>query len=306
MTDSTIRRCSLRPLAASMRTDSGDDADRPEDDADPGDREEHRPRTPDRVQLADLAEPDCRQRDDRHVGRVADGPALDDEAEAPDDDHADDEREPDPDVAPRRQRPSRAVGGAARGAARHTWIVASRAGADRPPAYHRTDIPGPRRHVRAFASGEDPPMTTQQAAGASGAEVTRLRMVIGGQTVDAADGGTFEIVNPATGGVIATAPLGGPADVDRAVEAAQKAFEDPKGWSTWAASKRGRTLAKFAAVIKRPRRGAVLAGDAGTPASRSRRRAARPAGRAWSSTTTPGPRTRSSARRSRSRSRAWT
>ena len=79
--------------------------------------------------------------------------------------------------------------------------------------------------------------------------ISALKMVIGGQAVDAADGGTFEIVNPATGGVIATAPLGGKADVDRAVDAAQRAFEDPKGWSTWAASKRGRTLARFAAVI---------------------------------------------------------
>ena len=80
--------------------------------------------------------------------------------------------------------------------------------------------------------------------------VSTLRMVIGGQTVDAADGQTFDIVNPATGGVIATAPLGGKTDVDRAVEAAQKAFDDPKGWATWAAGKRGRTLAKFAALVK--------------------------------------------------------
>ena len=61
---------------------------------------------------------------------------------------------------------------------------------------------------------------------------------------------TFDVVNPATGEVIATAPLGGPADVDRAVEAAQRAFDDRKGWATWAAGKRGRTLAKFAALIK--------------------------------------------------------
>jgi betaine-aldehyde dehydrogenase len=80
--------------------------------------------------------------------------------------------------------------------------------------------------------------------------VSALKMVIGGQSVDAADGGTFEIVNPATGHVIATAPLGGKPDVDRAVEAAQKAFDDPKGWAAWAAGKRGRTLAKFAALIK--------------------------------------------------------
>ena len=49
---------------------------------------------------------------------------------------------------------------------------------------------------------------------------------------------------------MATAPLGGREDVDRAVAAAQKAFEDRKGWATWAAGKRGRTLSKFAALVK--------------------------------------------------------
>ncbi|MCI0581721.1 MAG: aldehyde dehydrogenase family protein [Chloroflexi bacterium] len=80
--------------------------------------------------------------------------------------------------------------------------------------------------------------------------VSALKMVIGGQTVDASDGQTFEIVNPATAKVIASAPLGGPADVDAAVTAARKAFDDPKGWSTWAAGKRGRTLTKLAALVK--------------------------------------------------------
>ena len=89
-------------------------------------------------------------------------------------------------------------------------------------------------------------MTVEQTASA----VSALKMMIGGQSVDAADGQTFEIVNPATGSVIATAPLGGKHDVDIAVAAAQKAFEDPKGWANWAAGKRGRTLAKFAAIIK--------------------------------------------------------
>src|SRR3954471_22189909 len=77
------------------------------------------------------------------------------------------------------------------------------------------------------------------------------QMVIGGESVDAADGQTFEVVNPATGKVIATAPLGGREDVDRAVAAAQKAFADPKGWASWAAGKRGRTLSKFADLIKK-------------------------------------------------------
>ncbi len=95
-------------------------------------------------------------------------------------------------------------------------------------------------------------MTTEQqaAAGTNADAVTRTQMVIGGEQVDAADGQTFEIVNPATGRIVATAPLGGKADVDRAVDAARKAFDDPKGWATWAAGKRGRTLSKYAALIK--------------------------------------------------------
>ncbi len=76
------------------------------------------------------------------------------------------------------------------------------------------------------------------------------RMVIGGQSVDAADGQTFEVLEPATGRVMASAPLGGKEDVDRAVAAARRAFDDPKGWSSWSASKRGRTLAKFSALVK--------------------------------------------------------
>ena len=79
---------------------------------------------------------------------------------------------------------------------------------------------------------------------------TKMRMVIGGESVDAVDGATFDIVNPADGQVIATAPMGGRADVDRAVAAAQAAFEDRKGWANWAAGKRGRSLAKFAALLK--------------------------------------------------------
>jgi acyl-CoA reductase-like NAD-dependent aldehyde dehydrogenase len=89
-------------------------------------------------------------------------------------------------------------------------------------------------------------MTTPTA---SSAAIT-TRMVIGGESVDALDGRTFDVVNPANGTVIATAPLGGREDVDRAVDAARKAFDDRKGWASWAAGKRGRSLSKLAALIK--------------------------------------------------------
>jgi betaine-aldehyde dehydrogenase len=88
-------------------------------------------------------------------------------------------------------------------------------------------------------------MTTETSAKTA---VGNVKMVIGGEQVDAADGRTFDVVNPATGEVMATAPLGGPEDVDRAVTAAQAAFEGP--WSTWSASKRGRTLQKFSGLVK--------------------------------------------------------
>jgi acyl-CoA reductase-like NAD-dependent aldehyde dehydrogenase len=77
----------------------------------------------------------------------------------------------------------------------------------------------------------------------------QVRMIIGGEQVDALDGQTFDVGNPATGEVIASIPLGGKGDVDRAVEAAQKAFEGP--YSKWSAAKRGRTLQKFADLVKK-------------------------------------------------------
>ena len=91
-------------------------------------------------------------------------------------------------------------------------------------------------------------MTTDQQAPETTAMATK--MVIGGAFVDAADGGTFEVTNPARGVVMATAPQGGAEDVDRAVKAAAAAFEDRKGWSSWSASKRGRTLMKLSQLVK--------------------------------------------------------
>ncbi len=82
------------------------------------------------------------------------------------------------------------------------------------------------------------------AAGA----VLHARMVIGGQSVDAADRARFDVVDPAHGRVIATAPLGTPADVDAAVAAARAAYEGP--WRTFSATHRGRQLSRFAQVVR--------------------------------------------------------
>src|SRR4026208_540451 len=88
-------------------------------------------------------------------------------------------------------------------------------------------------------------MTTETSAQPA---VSNVKMIIGGEQGQAAAGQTFDATNPATGWVIATAPLGGAEDVSRAVKAAQAAFDGP--WSTWSASKRGRPLQKYSNLVK--------------------------------------------------------
>jgi acyl-CoA reductase-like NAD-dependent aldehyde dehydrogenase len=78
--------------------------------------------------------------------------------------------------------------------------------------------------------------------------MTDYRMVIGGDRVAAADGQTFEVVEPHRGTVVGKVPSGGPEDVDRAVAAAQLAFDGE--WSAMAASDRGRLMLRFAQVVR--------------------------------------------------------
>ena len=57
------------------------------------------------------------------------------------------------------------------------------------------------------------------------------RLLIGGKLVDASDGGTFENVNPATEEVLGVVADGTAADMDAAIAAARRAF-DETDWST--------------------------------------------------------------------------
>jgi len=54
--------------------------------------------------------------------------------------------------------------------------------------------------------------------------VTQVKQFVGGEWVESSSGETMEVVNPATGEVIAEAPRATAEDVDRAVEAAKKAW----------------------------------------------------------------------------------
>lgn len=75
----------------------------------------------------------------------------------------------------------------------------------------------------------------------------RNKLFIGGQWVDGAEGGTIDVVNPHDGSVITAIAEATAADVDRAVDAAQKAFP---AWSSMAAMDRGRLLLKLADRIE--------------------------------------------------------
>ncbi|HEY7625911.1 MAG TPA: aminobutyraldehyde dehydrogenase, partial [Ilumatobacteraceae bacterium] len=74
-----------------------------------------------------------------------------------------------------------------------------------------------------------------------------FRNFINGQHVDAADGRTTAVVNPATGEQYGTAPLSGEADIDRAMEAAATAFET---WRDSTPSERSLALFRLADAVE--------------------------------------------------------
>ncbi len=93
-----------------------------------------------------------------------------------------------------------------------------------------------------------------------------LKNMIGGKFVAPVDGKKEDVVNPATGEVIAKAPLSGKRDVDAAVKAARAAFE---GWATATPGERSLGLLRIADSIEaRAEEIADLeAADAGKPRS---------------------------------------
>src|SRR3984957_19163283 len=75
------------------------------------------------------------------------------------------------------------------------------------------------------------------------------RMLINGEWVAAQAGATWSHVHPATGEDVASFPVAGPADVDLAVRAARRAFDEGP-WSRLRAGERGRMLRKIADLVR--------------------------------------------------------
>ncbi|KAM0355595.1 hypothetical protein ACHAO7_005501 [Fusarium culmorum] len=78
-------------------------------------------------------------------------------------------------------------------------------------------------------------------------EAIKPVMLIDGQLVEASDGNSFPLFNPATGDKVADVPEATKDDTNRAVAAAQRAFPE---WSAMDPAKRGSYLKKLASLIK--------------------------------------------------------
>ncbi len=76
---------------------------------------------------------------------------------------------------------------------------------------------------------------------------TPRQLLINGEWVDAADGETFDSIDPGTGEVLASVAHGKAEDVDRAVRAARAALSGP--WSTMTPSERGRAIHRLGDLI---------------------------------------------------------
>ncbi|QRN79671.1 MAG: gamma-aminobutyraldehyde dehydrogenase [Nocardiopsis sp. BM-2018] len=81
-----------------------------------------------------------------------------------------------------------------------------------------------------------------------GLETEHLRNFVNGAYADTAQGRRSELVDPATGQVFATAPVSEAQDVDAALQAARKAFED--GWRDWTPAERQIALNRFADAVE--------------------------------------------------------
>ena len=83
----------------------------------------------------------------------------------------------------------------------------------------------------------------------TGALANPYQLVIGGQRVDAADGATFDVGDPSVGERLATIAKAGTVDVDLAVAAALREFEEGT-WRRTNATQRGKVLLRVSQLLR--------------------------------------------------------
>jgi acyl-CoA reductase-like NAD-dependent aldehyde dehydrogenase len=75
-------------------------------------------------------------------------------------------------------------------------------------------------------------------------------LYIGGQWTAPATHERIQVTAAATEERLGSVPAGTEADIDAAVDAARKAFDDPAGWAAWSPARRGDALERFAAALE--------------------------------------------------------
>ena len=81
-------------------------------------------------------------------------------------------------------------------------------------------------------------------------QVSYDSLFIGGEWVRPSSGARIDVTSASTEEPIGSVPEGAEADVDAAVAAARRAFDDPDGWSQWEPSARAEALGRLAAELE--------------------------------------------------------
>ncbi|WP_131770991.1 aldehyde dehydrogenase [Candidatus Protofrankia californiensis] len=76
------------------------------------------------------------------------------------------------------------------------------------------------------------------------------RLYIDGRWTSPASDDRIQVIEAATEENVGSVPAGTEGDVDAAVDAARRAFDDPEGWSNWSPARRGEVLERFAAALE--------------------------------------------------------
>jgi aldehyde dehydrogenase (NAD+) len=74
-------------------------------------------------------------------------------------------------------------------------------------------------------------------------------LFIGGEWIEPQGSGRISVLAASTEELVGSVPDGTNADIDAAVGAARRAFDDPSGWSSWSSEDRARALERLAAAL---------------------------------------------------------
>ncbi|MDV2477097.1 aldehyde dehydrogenase [Rhodococcus zopfii] len=76
------------------------------------------------------------------------------------------------------------------------------------------------------------------------------KLYVDGSWTAPESGQRIAVHSPTTEELIGSVPEGTERDIDNAVAAARRAFDDPAGWATWTPARRGEALERFAAALE--------------------------------------------------------